>query len=211
LPPPVGPFPDLPGLTRIALVRDPEPGSLERSPIAQALRGSVGRGELASWGAAYTSIDGALAGLADALASGSRLVAAPANLLVARSTRRLGAQLTRGGAGLVAQDPFSSGRLDGRLFEETRWAIGPSELPRNLTSLQESLGPVTRLGFLSEGRRRTLPQAALRFLLDLPAVVTIAWDFLTPRILADSEALDAVPSLSEAEIARVDAVTGTGT
>ncbi len=120
---------------------------------------------------------------------------------------RMGGLAEVPGRRLVATDPFSGGRLDG-----TRIASGLADRtaldePRSIRDLHAEFDPVLRLGFLTEGRRRTLAQASIQFALSFPWVATVVVP--TPRAERLEEYLSAArgPGLGRSELTRV--LTGT--
>jgi len=74
--------------------------------------------------------------------------------------------------GLIARDVFAGGSLDGGLLGRSPLERGPTRPPETVAALHARLDPVLKLGFLTRGRRRSLPQAALAFVLQWPWVLT---------------------------------------
>jgi len=105
--------------------------------------------------------------------------------------------------GFFARDPLAGGRLDGTRFERTVADRGPAARPPSLRELEREFAPVLSLGFLSEGRGRTLAQAALAFVLYWPWVCSAVVPL--PRVERLRELADAMsrPPLAEVEIARL--------
>ncbi len=73
----------------------------------------------------------------------------------------------------IARDPLASGRLDGRRFAASTVSGFPAP-PASVRELGAEFAPVARLAFLGRAGRRTLAQAALRYVLDRPWVVSAA-------------------------------------
>lgn len=107
------------------------------------------------------------------------------------------------GAAFIARNPFADGRLDGSLFAASTVAGAPAGAPIDVRRLRQEFGSVLRLGFLTEGRRRTLAQAALQFALYWPWVVTVVVPLPTPERIDEVLAYGSRPPLSEIELARL--------
>ncbi|MGC2034858.1 MAG: aldo/keto reductase [Thermoplasmata archaeon] len=105
---------------------------------------------------------------------------------------------------VVVADPLASGRLGGAfLAEDRRILAGPSP-PTPIRELQRSLGPVLQLGFLTEGRHRTLAQAALQFALHDPRVSVAVVPALPLERWPDYLGAFDAPGLSPDEIGRIE-------
>jgi aryl-alcohol dehydrogenase-like predicted oxidoreductase len=105
----------------------------------------------------------------------------------------------------LARDPFAGGRLDGSWFEKAL-VSPPSIGPRPVRELETEFGPVARLRFLVLGGSRSLAQAAVRYVLDLPGV---SWTSVPlPRVERWEEILryDRSPPLDERDRAALDAL-----
>jgi aryl-alcohol dehydrogenase-like predicted oxidoreductase len=113
-------------------------------------------------------------------------------------------------ASFFARDPVAAGRLDG-----TRWArilqvTGAPGAPTPLRRWQEEVAPVLEFGFLTEGHRRTLAQAALQYVAGLPGVASVLVPLPPAERLAEFFAFANAPDLSEAESARISRLTELG-
>jgi hypothetical protein len=95
--------------------------------------------------------------------SGSTLLSGPFSLLDHRWFSSLEQAATDGPLGFFARDPLAGGRLDGSRLGGPWVERGPSGAPVSLRRLEEEYAPVIRLRFLTEGRVRTLAQAAVRY------------------------------------------------
>lgn len=109
----------------------------------------------------------------------------------------------RSEARLVARDPFARGRLDGSRFARAGRFAGPGTAPINLRSLHEEFDPLLRFGFLTEGRRRTLAQAALQFALSFGWVVTAVVPLPDPERLDELLGAGSRPLLSHDDLERL--------
>ena len=109
-------------------------------------------------------------------------------------------------AGLVARNPFASGRLDGSRFAVDAGLRPAGVGPIDLRRLHEEFDPVLQLGFLTRERRRTLAQAALRFVLAWPWVTTAVVPLPTPERLGELLSFTETPELSEEELVQLGLV-----
>lgn len=104
---------------------------------------------------------------------------------------------------LIARDPFAAGRLDGSRFAREARFPGPGTPPINVRSLHEEYDPVLRFGFLTEGRRRTLAQAALQFVLSFGWVVAVVVPLPDPERFDEVLSAGSRPPLSSDEVDRL--------
>jgi aryl-alcohol dehydrogenase-like predicted oxidoreductase len=107
------------------------------------------------------------------------------------------------GVGIIARVPLASGFLTGKFAADVTF---PANDHRARTyppeKVRQVAGQVARLGFLTEGRRRTLAQAALQYCLSHPAVSTVIPGAKTPeQARANAAASDGV-LLTADEVAR---------
>jgi len=109
-------------------------------------------------------------------------------------------------ASLIARNPFADGRLDGTRFASTVALGGPREGPVDLRHLHTEFDPILRLGFLTEGRRRTLAQAALHYVLRWPWVVTCVIPLPAPERFDEILGYGMAPPLSDDELERLGRV-----
>ncbi|MGI0155248.1 MAG: aldo/keto reductase [Thermoplasmata archaeon] len=105
--------------------------------------------------------------------------------------------------GCFARDPLGSGRLDGSRFSASIAERRPDTRPPTVRELRRDFDPVLRLGFLTEGRRRTLAQAALQFVGRWPWVCAALVPLPSPDRLPELAEVESVPPLSDAEVERV--------
>jgi aryl-alcohol dehydrogenase-like predicted oxidoreductase len=104
--------------------------------------------------------------------------------------------------GVMARVPTSSGLLDDTLTPETSFPEGDHRRHRPREWLIEGLQKIERVRFLCEERGRTMPQAALRFILDSGATTVIP-TITTGAELREYAASSDVPELSAGELDRV--------
>ncbi|HSB69112.1 MAG TPA: aldo/keto reductase [Candidatus Methylomirabilis sp.] len=128
------------------------------------------------------------------------------NLLEREPEQELLALAQAQGVGIIARVPLASGFLTGKFAADVTF---PASDHRGRTytveKIRQMVGQVARLGFLTEGRRRTLAQAALQYCLSHPAVSTVIPGAKTPeQARANAAASDGVLLTAE-EVARVRA------
>ncbi|MCI4320883.1 MAG: hypothetical protein L3K05_01060 [Thermoplasmata archaeon] len=102
---------------------------------------------------------------------GAGWISFPGSLIEARRVAGLVASLTKLGGRVLVTNPHADGRLGGP--GEGLSSTATAGAPTPLASLERAYAPVLRLGFLTSGGRRTLPQAAVAFVLALPAIPSV--------------------------------------
>lgn len=116
------------------------------------------------------------------------------------------------GVGLMVRVPHCSGLLEGRYTAETtfdrndhrHFRVNTDE--RKRAWLEAGLQKVARLGFLTEGGRRTLGQAAIRWILAEPCFATVLPNIYDEGQLAEFAAASEVADLSPEELRQVEAL-----
>lgn len=136
-------------------------------------------------------------------ASAGGLWSGSLSLLDERTERRLGSITAAPGFGFFARDPFDGGRLDGRRLTDSVSPRRPDVGPVRLRELEQEFAPVLSLGFLTEGRKRTLAQAAIQYVLRRPWVCSVLVPLPAPERLAEVLAAESAPPLSDEELARL--------
>jgi len=129
------------------------------------------------------------------------------NLLEQEPGRELIAAAERAGAAVMARVPTSSGLLDDNLTPDTTFGPGDHRRHRPHEWLVEGLEKIERIRFLCEDGERTMPQAALRYILDSGATTVIPTITNEAELRGYSSATD-VPELTSEELARVDELYG---
>jgi aryl-alcohol dehydrogenase-like predicted oxidoreductase len=152
--------------------RDSEGGDLPGSPRAWGLDLPAGAVENASW--------------SEAVRRGARLFHLEANLLELQTLQASEISLAAKSIPLVISNPHAHGLLDGGWLEAGGLNRLAPKGPLEWRGLQERLAPITRLGFLTVGRGRTLAVAAVQALLESPSIASVA---IAPRDLEGLELL----------------------
>jgi aryl-alcohol dehydrogenase-like predicted oxidoreductase len=105
------------------------------------------------------------------------------------------------GTGVFVRVPHSSGMLEGKYTTETTFPPSDHRSHRPRSWLLEGLQKIERLSFLTEGR--TLGQAALKWLLAEPLVMTTLPNIYSAEQLDEFAAAPDLPDLSDEDLARV--------
>jgi aryl-alcohol dehydrogenase-like predicted oxidoreductase len=104
---------------------------------------------------------------------------------------------------LIVRVPHSSGMLEGRYTEETTFAKNDHRRHRPKEWLLDGLKKVEQLRFLTESGERTLGQAALKFVLASPEIVSTLPNIYDDEQLDEFAAAPDTPDLTDDELARV--------
>ena len=107
------------------------------------------------------------------------------------------------GTSLIVRVPHSSGMLEGKYTEETTFAKNDHRRHRPREWLLDGLKKVERLGFLTESGERTLGQAALKFVLSSPEIVSTLPNIYDDEQLEEFAAAPDTPDLTEDELSRI--------
>ena len=125
------------------------------------------------------------------------------NLLEQDPGRDLMAAAAEHGVGVMARVPTSSGLLDDNLTPETSFGEGDHRRHRPREWLVEGLQKIERIRFLcGPGSGRTMPQAALRFILD-SGITTVIPTITSSEELREYASASQVPELSAEELEKV--------
>ncbi|HEX2468471.1 MAG TPA: aldo/keto reductase [Solirubrobacterales bacterium] len=126
------------------------------------------------------------------------------NLLEQDPGRDLMAAAAGRGVGVIARVPTSSGLLDDNLTPETSFGPGDHRRHRPREWLVEGLQKIGSIRFLCEpDAGRTMPQAALRFILAQPQMAVVVPTITSEAELREYTGASEVPDLTEEELARV--------
>jgi aryl-alcohol dehydrogenase-like predicted oxidoreductase len=160
---------------------------------------------LVDWGVRYTGGVPDLGDVQQAIAGGARVFALEFHLLNARAAAPVVRAIVAAGGSIVVLDPHADGRLNGeRLETPFAFAGATPGRPADWPTVLEELSPVTRLGFLTAGRQRTLAQAAIQYVLGAPGVSSVlVHPFDGKRLRGWRESIDR-PPLTPAERDRIE-------
>jgi aryl-alcohol dehydrogenase-like predicted oxidoreductase len=107
------------------------------------------------------------------------------------------------GTSLIVRVPHSSGMLEGHYDENTTFAKNDHRRHRPKEWLTTGLKKVERLSFLTQSGERTLGQAALKFVLATPEVVSTLPNIYGEDQLAEFAATPETPDLTREELSRI--------
>jgi len=115
------------------------------------------------------------------------------------------------GVGIIARVPLASGFLTGKFRADVSFAANDHRAGTySPEKIRQMVAQVATLGFLTEGKNKTLAQAALQYCLAHPAVSTVIPGAKTPeQARANAAASDGV-LLSAAEVMRARSVLAGG-
>jgi len=115
----------------------------------------------------------------------------------------LAGRSARAPTGFFALDPMAAGRLDGRRLIAAASERRPEAGPVSVRDLHREFDPVLRLGFLTQGGRRTLAQAAIGFALHWPWVTSVLVPLPSPERLEEVLSAGSVPPITDADADRI--------
>ena len=124
------------------------------------------------------------------------------NLLEQDPGRDFMAAAAEHGVGVMARVPTSSGLLDDNLTPDTKFSGSDHRRHRPQSWLVEGLQKIETIRFLSEETGRTMPQAALRYILDSGITTVIPTIASEEDLRVYASAADVAP-LTDDELARV--------
>ena len=104
---------------------------------------------------------------------------------------------------LIVRVPHSSGMLEGHYDENTTFAKNDHRRHRPKEWLTTGLKKVEQLSFLTESGERTLGQAALKFVLASPEVVSTLPNIYGKEQIEEFAATSETPDLTPEELSRV--------
>ncbi len=107
------------------------------------------------------------------------------------------------GTGILVRVPHSSGLLEGRYTLETTFAPNDHRRHRKRDWLVIGLEKLKALDFLTEGRGMTIGQAALKFILSEPAVVSIQPNIYDLEQVEEFAAASDLPDLTADDLVRI--------
>jgi aryl-alcohol dehydrogenase-like predicted oxidoreductase len=107
------------------------------------------------------------------------------------------------GRGLIETVPHSSGMLEGHYDENTTFAKNDHRRHRPKEWLTTGLKKVEQLSFLTESGERTLGQAALKFVLAAPEIVSTLPNIYGEEQIEEFAATSETPDLTPYELSRI--------
>lgn len=107
------------------------------------------------------------------------------------------------GTGILVRVPHSSGLLEGRYTVETTFPDGDHRRHRKREWLVIGLEKLKALSFLTQDRGMTIGQAALKFVLSEPSVVSAQPNIYDEAQLEEFAAAPDLPDLSPRDLARI--------
>ncbi|HSI31357.1 MAG TPA: aldo/keto reductase, partial [Miltoncostaeaceae bacterium] len=108
--------------------------------------------------------------------------------------------------GLFVRVPHSSGMLEGKYTTETTFPPSDHRSHRPRSWLLEGIQKIEALRFLTDDRPQTLGQAALKWLLAEPLVMTTLPNIYSLEQLEEFAAAPDLPDLSDEDLARIVAL-----
>ncbi|MCI4331428.1 MAG: hypothetical protein L3K19_06240 [Thermoplasmata archaeon] len=176
---------------------------LDRPETPRLLQELADSGATGGWGLKVTPAT-RLDLLPPVLEAGAGFLVMAANLLDHRLAVEAERVVRGGRASLLVEDPFAHGALDGGFLRGSSVSDGPSARFERWETLEQRLRPVTRLGFLTEERTRTLAEAAIQFVLGLPSVASVLVRPVEPTTVEAALSALGRPPLSAATRHRVN-------
>ena len=184
-------------------LHNPKMDAVERDDLWQTLEDLRREGKLRSYGVALGPRIGwreeGLRALRERRVPAIQIIH---NLLEQEPGDDLIAAARETGASVLVRVPHSSGLLEGHFTEETTFAPGDHRRHRPKEWLIDGLKKIEQLRFLEAGGRRTLGQAALKWLLAEPAVASTLPNIYDAAQLEEFAAASEAPDLTAAELRR---------
>jgi aldo/keto reductase family protein len=115
------------------------------------------------------------------------------------------------GVPVIASDPFAGGRLDGSHLRGSPLETPGRPAPADWAAVRRAWAPVLGLGFLTSGRARSLPQAALQYVLGTPGVAGVLVPAPEPSALVEAGAALRLPPVGPGDRARIAEIRGVRT
>lgn len=126
--------------------------------------------------------------------------------LLNREATTLIAELSSSGIGVIARESLANGFLSGQVTRETEFPAGTLNARYSREEVVARVDQVDRLAFLVRDEVASMPQAAMRWVLDNPGVSTVLTGARTAAEVADCAAAAGLPSYTAQELARADKV-----
>jgi len=126
--------------------------------------------------------------------------------LLNRESEELISQMEQLGVGVVARESMANGFLSGTITRDTVFGSDNLNNRYSRAEIIERVDQVDRLGFLVRGAIKSMPQAAMRWVLDHPGVSTVLTGASNAAQVSDCAAASDAPPYSEDELARARSV-----
>jgi aryl-alcohol dehydrogenase-like predicted oxidoreductase len=128
------------------------------------------------------------------------------NLLEQKPGRSFIAEAKQSGCSLMARVPHSSGMLEGMYNKDTKFDSTDHRSHRKKVWLEQGLQKVEQLGFLTEGKDRSLSQVALQYLLGIPEMASTLPNIYNEAQIEEFAKAGEMAPLTAEEMKRVDAL-----
>lgn len=162
-------------------------------------------GKVRAWGAALGPSNGYLfEGLELIQGRGVKNLQLINNILEPFPGQILTEAAEQAGVGLQVRVTHSSGMLEGKYTEQTEFARNDHRRHRPRSWLTNGLKKLEALGWLHEGRGMTIGQAALKWLLASPAVMTTLPNIYNQEQLEEFAAASDLSDLTADDLRRID-------
>lgn len=126
--------------------------------------------------------------------------------LLNREARQLIADLGEQGVGVVAREALANGYLSGRVKGDTVFPQGTLNARHTAAEVAARVDQVERLGFLVRDEVESMPQAAMRWALDNPAISTVLTGARIPDEVVECAGASDLGGYTDAELSRADEV-----
>jgi aryl-alcohol dehydrogenase-like predicted oxidoreductase len=167
---------------------------IESGEFIQALEDAKAQGKIRHYGVSCRKVEDAALCLRH---PGISSVQLPVNLLAFKEALPFLELAERGSIAVIAREPLASGYLAGPIISARTDDFSPAKQEFNETTERAQT-----YQFLNKGNDRTMAQAALRFVLELPAVSVVIAGMKTKKHLEENLAASTC-SLTQDEIAKV--------
>ena len=195
----------------VCLLRRPDREAIDSDALFGTLEDLVSEGALRSYGIALGARGGGREEAARAMRNrGVATVQAVHSILEQQPVRDLVAEARQDDVGFLVRSPHHSGMLEGKYTPETRFPSQDERARRPSSWLTEGLQKIATLAFLTEDRPYTLGQAALKWLLAEPLVMSALPSAFGREQLAEFAAAPDLPDLTDEDLRRVDALYAAG-
>ncbi len=158
-------------------LHNPRIGTVRDDAVFEQMERFVGEGKVRAYGAALgPAIGWEEEGVAALRERGCRSVQTVYNLLEQDPGRTFFREASQAGAGVLVRVPLHSGLLEGIYGPDAKFAAGSHRAFRFREKpdwLEDGLRKLAHLGFLTEGKNRTIAQAALKFILAEPTITSV--------------------------------------